>query len=183
MGWVPQPLHLVIAGDFFLRQYQVRHGDAPRRLADTEHLHQHFPRMQEMMEAIARQDNVELVGRKRKTADVTDLPAHVRQSLFGLEDYRTFDHCRSQIDSRNLPGDPRRGTGNGTSPASNIEDLMNGSDVGHPEEQLRRFLVAREPGEVDGLPAELIDDLLAVLVRRLRQGFRLSHRGRTTNLT
>jgi hypothetical protein len=92
------------------------------------------------------------------------VPHDVRQPGFGLGGSGSLDHGGGEVDPRDLPGDPRRSTGDGARPAGYVEDLVVRSDRAHPEQELGRLLMAGELGEVDGLAAELLDHPPVVFV-------------------
>ena len=183
MGRVPQPLHAVVGRDFLRGQDQIRHCDAPGRLANADNLRQNLCRLQEVMEAVPRQHHVELVRLERESGHIPDVPFHVRQAQLGLEGDRVLDHGGGQVDPSDLTGHPSRGTRDGTGPARDIEHLISGSNLGHPDEQLSRFFVAGELREVDSLPAELIDDLPGVLIHMVHSRQQLTARGQAFSLS
>jgi hypothetical protein len=105
------------------------------------------------------------------------VPRQVGQAQLSLEGGRALDHGWGQVDARDLTSHPSRRTRYGTGPARDIEHLIRGRNLGHPDEQLSRIFVAGELREVNSLPAELIDDLPGVLIHRVHQCQYLPSRG------
>jgi len=134
------------------------------------------------MEAVPRQNHIELICPEWESSHISDVPRQVPQAQLGLEGGRTFNHRGSQVEARDLTGHPSGGTRDSTGAARDIQHLIRARNLGHPEEQLSRLFVAWKFRKVNRLATELIDDLAAMLVLRVHDWQHFGSDGPTSGL-